>query len=72
MDVSVDHGVDALSERTPETVVDTLVGDGLEGPLRRPAAALVAELDPSGTTVVSFDVPYSTPFDENDWVTLQE
>jgi len=57
MDVPVEAGVDALSQRDPETVVDALVGYGLDGPLRGTAATLVEELASIDTSVVSLDVP---------------
>jgi NAD(P)H-hydrate epimerase len=55
MGVSVESGAEALADRDPETVVDALVGYGLEGPLRGPAAELVEAAD--AETTVSLDVP---------------
>ncbi|WP_049930968.1 NAD(P)H-hydrate epimerase [Halosimplex carlsbadense] len=57
MGVRVDTGVDALVDREAETVVDALVGYGLDGPLRGIAGELVTEVDGLDTTVVSLDVP---------------
>lgn len=57
MDVQVDHGVDALTTCDASTVVDALVGYGLDGPLRGIAEELVEEIDETDTTVVSLDVP---------------
>lgn len=57
MDVAIDHGVEALSPRGSETVVDALVGYGLDGPLRGTAAQLANEVEDLSATVVSLDVP---------------
>jgi len=57
MDVPVDEGVNALAERDPDTVVDALVGYGLDGPLRGTAGDLVDEVATQDVTVVSLDVP---------------
>jgi len=57
MGVPVDGGVAALAERDVGTVVDALVGYGLDGPLRGTAANLVEAVEPLDATVVSLDVP---------------
>jgi NAD(P)H-hydrate epimerase len=57
MEVPVDDGVGALAERDPNTVVDALVGYGLDGPLRGTAGDLVDEISTRDMTVVSLDVP---------------
>jgi NAD(P)H-hydrate epimerase len=57
MDVPVDDGVDALAGSDAETVVDALVGYGLDGPLRGTAGDLVEEVATRDATVVSLDVP---------------
>jgi len=57
MGVPVNVGVDALAERDPATVVDALVGYGLDGPLRGTARDLVHEIATRDVTVVSLDVP---------------
>ncbi len=57
MGVPVDEGVDVLAERDAETVVDALVGYGLDGPLRGTAGALVEAVETRDATVVSLDVP---------------
>jgi len=57
MGVPVDEGVDGLAGRDPETVVDALVGYGLDGSLRGTAGALVETADTLDVTVVSLDVP---------------
>jgi NAD(P)H-hydrate epimerase len=57
MDVSVARGVDGFDEAPTGTVVDALVGYGLDGPLRGTAAALVERLTAHDATVVSLDVP---------------
>jgi len=57
MGIPVDDGVDALTERDVETVVDALVGYGLDGPLRGTAGELVDEVETLDAPVVSLDVP---------------
>jgi len=57
MDVPVNHGVDALITQDVSTVVDSLVGYGLDGPIRGTAAELVETLNETSATVVSLDVP---------------
>jgi len=57
MDVPVHEGEEALAERDPDTVVDALVGYGLDGPLRGTAGDLVDEVATLAATVVSLDVP---------------
>lgn len=57
MDVPVTHGVDALATQDVGLVVDALVGYGIEGPIRGPAAELVETLNETSATVVSLDVP---------------
>ncbi|WP_436930719.1 NAD(P)H-hydrate epimerase [Halosimplex halobium] len=57
MGVPVDDGVDALVDRRAGTVVDALVGYGLDGRLRGTAADLVDEVAGTDATVVSLDVP---------------
>jgi NAD(P)H-hydrate epimerase len=57
MDVPVNDGVDALAESDPATVVDALVGYGLDGPLRGTAGDLVDEVATLDATAVSLDVP---------------
>ena len=54
--VPVDDSVDAFTEKKVGTVVDALVGYGLEGPLRGTAADLVGEVDTLDATVVSLEV----------------
>jgi NAD(P)H-hydrate epimerase len=60
MGVPVDDGVDALSGTDAVTVVDALVGYGLDGPLRGTAADLVGTVGDLDATVVSLDVPSGT------------
>jgi NAD(P)H-hydrate epimerase len=57
MDVPVDDGVDALAGSDAGTVVDALVGYGLDGPLRGTAGDLVDEIPTLDATVASLDVP---------------
>lgn len=57
MDVPVNHGVDAFTTQDAGTVVDALVGYGLDGPIRGTAAELIKILNETGATVVSLDVP---------------
>jgi len=57
MGVPVDDGVDALVDGGAETVVDALVGYGLDGSLRGTAGELVTEMHSLDATVVSLDVP---------------
>jgi NAD(P)H-hydrate epimerase len=57
MGVPVDDGAAALAGRDPKTVVDALVGYGLEGALRGTAGELVTEVEAVDATVVSLDVP---------------
>jgi len=57
MGVPVDDGVGALVDGGAETVVDALVGYGLDGSLRGTAGELVTEMHSLDATVVSLDVP---------------
>lgn len=57
MEVPVDDGVDAVTGRDVGTVVDALVGYGLDGPLRGTAAKLADEVKALDATVLSLDVP---------------
>jgi NAD(P)H-hydrate epimerase len=57
MGVPVDDGVDALVDGGAETLVDALVGYGLDGPLRGTAGELVSEISSLDATVVALDVP---------------
>ena len=55
MEVPVGIGRDALDDS--ELVVDALVGYGLQGPLRGPAADLVTAVGRTDSRVLSLDVP---------------
>jgi len=57
MDVPVDDGVGALADAEAETVVDALVGYGLDGSLCGTPGELVTKADALNATVVSLDVP---------------
>lgn len=61
MGVPVEAGVDALGDALGDagaaTVVDALVGYGLDGPLHGTAGDLVDAVEPLEATVVSLDVP---------------
>jgi NAD(P)H-hydrate epimerase len=57
MDVPVRGGGEALSDDELETVVDAMVGYGLDGPLRGTSAQFVEQLKHTGTTIISLDVP---------------
>ncbi|MEF8851880.1 MAG: NAD(P)H-hydrate epimerase [Haloarculaceae archaeon] len=57
MDLPVTVGVETPAEWDPETVVDALVGYGLDGALRGSAAGLVDAVTGSRAQVVSLDVP---------------
>jgi NAD(P)H-hydrate epimerase len=57
MGMSVDTGVEALTDRAPDTVVDALVGYGLDGALRGTASELVETVDRLDATVISLDIP---------------
>lgn len=57
MGASVDFGETALDRSASTTVVDALVGYGLDGALRGTDADLVERVGDSDTPVVSLDVP---------------
>lgn len=57
MDVPVGVGTAALRDRSPEVLVDALVGYGLDGALRGPAADLVQVVADMNCPTVSLDVP---------------
>ena len=57
MDVRVDHGSDALVTQDIGTVVDALVGYGLNGPLRGTAGELVEYINERDAAVVSLEIP---------------
>ncbi|QGA84076.1 NAD(P)H-hydrate epimerase [Halomicrobium sp. LC1Hm] len=57
MGVSVDSGETALDQSASVTVVDALIGYGLDGALKGTAADLVERVGDGDTHVVSLDVP---------------
>jgi NAD(P)H-hydrate epimerase len=57
MDVPVGVGPGAVVDSTPSVVVDALIGYGLGGAVREPAASLIRELNGLGASVLSLDVP---------------
>lgn len=57
MGVPMDDGVDAFTGRDAGTVVDAVVGYGLDGSLRGTAGELVDEVETLDATVISLDVP---------------
>ncbi len=57
MEIPAATGPDELPDRPEATVVDALVGYGLDGPLRGPAADLVPWMNAAPGPIVSLDVP---------------
>lgn len=57
MDVPIDVGTEVLSDRNPDTIVDALIGYGLDGSPRGTAGQLVDTTNDLDSTVVSLDVP---------------
>jgi NAD(P)H-hydrate epimerase len=57
MGVPVRVGPGAVADSTPSVVVDALIGYGLGGAVREPAASLIRELNALGASVLSLDVP---------------
>jgi len=55
--IPVAVGREGLPESAPSVVVDALIGYGLGGPVREPAASLIRELNRLGSSVLSLDVP---------------
>jgi NAD(P)H-hydrate epimerase len=57
MGVAVRVGPEAVADSKPSVVVDALIGYGLGGAVREPAASLISELNGLGASVLSLDVP---------------
>src|SRR2546421_75504 len=58
-DVQILAGLDRSEEAIAEadTLIDALLGIGIEGPLREPYASLVRQMNKSGRPILSIDVP---------------
>lgn len=56
-DVPVTVGPERGPDSAPSVVVDALIGYGLGGTVREPAASLIHELNGLGASMVSLDVP---------------
>jgi len=57
MGVPIGTGPESVGASSPDVLVDALVGYGLSGPLRGPAADLVERVEAASTPVLSLDVP---------------
>jgi NAD(P)H-hydrate epimerase len=57
MGVPVRVGPGGVADSKPSVVVDALIGYGLGGAVREPAASLIRELNGLGASVLSLDVP---------------